>query len=74
MIVTPQGRQVLVDGGPSSEGAVEALGGELAFWYKSLDLVVLTHLDADHSRGLMEVLERYRVKGVLVGSDGVEPR
>lgn len=72
LIVTPQGRQVLVDGGPSSEGAVEALGGELAFWYKSLDLVVLTHLDADHSRGLMEVLERYRVKGVLVGSDGVD--
>ncbi|MCH9014736.1 MAG: MBL fold metallo-hydrolase, partial [Gemmatimonadetes bacterium] len=72
LIVTPRGRQVLVDGGPNSESAVEAVGGELAFGDKSLDLVVLTHLDADHSRGLMEVLDRYRVGGVLIGSDDVD--
>ena len=70
LIVTPLGRQVLVDGGPNNEGAVEAVGEELAFWDKSLDLVVLTHLDADHSRGLIEVVERYRVNGVLIGLDG----
>ena len=72
LIVTPRGRQVLVDGGPERDGAVEAVGGELAFWDKSLDLVVLTHLDADHSRGLFEVLTRYRVGGVLIGSDDVD--
>ncbi len=70
LIVTPLGRQVLVDGGPNNEGAVEAVGEELAFWDKSLDLVVPTHLDADHSRGLIEVVERYRVNGVLIGLDG----
>lgn len=72
LIVTPRGRQVLVDGGPANQAAVEALGGELAFWDKSLDIVVMTHLDADHSRGLIEVLERYRVGGVLTGSDHVD--
>lgn len=29
--------------------------------------MVLTHLDADHSRGLLEVLDRFDVSGVLVG-------
>ncbi len=72
LIVTPQGRQVLIDGGPDSQGAVQAVGAELSFWDKSLDLVVLTHLDADHSRGLIEVLDRYQVGGVLTGSDSVE--
>lgn len=33
----------------------------------SLDIVVLTHLDADHSRGLLEVLDRYQVASVLMG-------
>ena len=72
LIVTPRGRQVLVDGGPDRDGAVEAVAAELAFWDKSLDLVVLTHLDADHSRGLFEVLNRYRVGGVLIGSEDVD--
>ncbi len=30
-------------------------------------MLVLTHLGADHSRGLLEVLDRYRVASVLVG-------
>jgi competence protein ComEC len=34
---------------------------------QSLDLVLLTHMDADHSRGLLEVLQRYHVGSVLVG-------
>jgi len=72
LIVTPRGRQVLVDGGPDRDGAVEAVAAELAFWDKSLDLVVLTHLDADHSRGLLEVLNRYHVGGVLTGADDVD--
>ena len=72
LIVTPGGRQVLVDGGPERDGAVRAVSGELVFWDKSLDMVVLTHLDADHSRGLLEVLNRFRVGGVLVGSDDVD--
>ena len=63
---------MLVDGGPERDGAVRAVSGELAFWDKSLDMVVLTHLDADHSRGLLEVLNRFRVGGVLVGSENVD--
>jgi competence protein ComEC len=67
LIVTPNGRQVLIDGGPGLESATTALSVALPYWDRSLDLVALTHLDADHSRGLLEVLDRYRVRGALVG-------
>ncbi len=67
LIVTPSGRQVLVDGGPEAESATRALSGLLSPMDRSLDLVALTHLDADHSRGLLQVLNRYRVDDVLVG-------
>ena len=35
-------------------------------------MVVLTHLDSDHSRGLLEVLDRYRVGSVLFGPQDVK--
>ncbi|MBM3943068.1 MAG: DUF4131 domain-containing protein [SAR202 cluster bacterium] len=72
LVITPQGRQVLVDGGPDAQSAVTALGGPLLPWDRSLDLVVLTHLDADHSLGLLEVLARYDVGLVLAGTPDPE--
>ena len=68
LIVTPQGRQVLVDGGPEIGSATRALSGPLSPWDRRLDLVILTHLDADHSRGLLKALETYRVDAVLAGA------
>ena len=67
LIVTPKGRQILVDGGPDAESATSALAATLPRGDRSLDMVVLTHLDADHSRGLLRVLDHYRVASVLVG-------
>ena len=64
-IVSPEGRQVLVDGGPGVEDAVQAIGKRLKFSDRDLDLVVLTHPDQDHFRGLTEVLDRYDVEVVL---------
>ena len=69
LIVTPQGRQVLVDGGPKTDSAIQALGETISASDRSLDLVVLTHLDAGHSRGLLQVLDRYEVGAVLTGAD-----
>ena len=69
LIVTPQGRQVLVDGGPDLDSAIGALSGAMPGSDRSLDLVVMTHLDSDHSRGLLEVLDRYQVGAVLAGAN-----
>jgi len=63
-IETAQGHQILIDGGPNST-VVEKVAGELPFWDNSLDLVILTHPDADHLTGLVPVLEQFEVENVL---------
>jgi competence protein ComEC len=61
LITSPQGQQILVDGGPSPSALTTALGKEMPFWDRSIDVVILSHPDADHLTGLTEVLKRYRV-------------
>ena len=64
-IQSPTGQQVLVDGGPDPTTLLARLGEQMPFWDRSLDLVILTHPDADHLTGLVPVLERYRVAQVF---------
>jgi competence protein ComEC len=63
-IETPQGHQILIDGG-SSKKILTKLGGEMPFWDRSLDLVILSHPEKDHLGGLNYVLRRYKVKNIL---------
>jgi competence protein ComEC len=65
ILVSQGSRQILVDGGPSPQAITMALGKEMPFWDRTIDLLVLTHPDADHITGLIEVLRRYKVKQVL---------
>ncbi len=65
LVVAPDGRQILVDGGPSPTALLNELGAVLPFWDRSLDLVVLTHPDADHMIGLVALPQRYRIAQVL---------
>jgi competence protein ComEC len=65
LIQSPDGRQILVDGGPSPTALLNELGALLPFWDRSLDLVVLTHPDGDHITGLIPLLDRYQVAQVL---------
>ena len=67
LIVTPEGSSVLVDGGPGELGAAQGVGRNIPFVDRKLDLVVLTHPEEDHFRGLLEVLQRYEVGTVLEG-------
>lgn len=63
-IEVPDGKQILVDGGPSVS-ILSKLGKILPFWDRSIDLLILTHPHADHVTGLAEVLKRYDVDAVL---------
>jgi len=65
ILVSKDSRQILIDGGPGPQAVSTALGKEMPFWDRTIDLVVLTHPDADHITGLIEVLSRYEVKQVL---------
>ncbi|MDP2967482.1 MAG: ComEC/Rec2 family competence protein [bacterium] len=63
-IKTPQGHQILIDGGPDSV-ILEKLGKELPFYDRTIDLVILTHPESDHLTGLLDVLRSYKVKNIL---------
>ncbi|MFC1873763.1 MBL fold metallo-hydrolase [Chloroflexota bacterium] len=65
VLIQKGSQQVLVDGGPSPQALTLALGKEMPFWDRTIDLVVLTHPHTDHLTGLVEVLSRYRVLRVL---------
>lgn len=58
------GNQILIDGGPDNK-VLQELGRVMPFNDRSIDLVVLTHPDADHINGLIEVLERYEIANIL---------
>jgi competence protein ComEC len=63
-IETPNGKQILVDGGPDLT-ILEKLGRELPFWDRYIDLVILTHPEYDHIGGLIEIIKRYKIGGIL---------
>ncbi len=65
LVSTPQGRHVLIDGGPDPEILLQQLGAQIPFWDRKIDLVVLTHPHADHLTGLVPVLQRYGVRQIL---------
>ena len=50
-----EGKQVLIDGGPDGK-VLSELGQVMPFNDRSIDLVILTHPDADHINGLIKVL------------------
>ena len=65
LIEAPSGTRVLVDGGPGGALVTQALGDVLSPEERRIDLMVLTHAQDDHVTGLVEVLERYDVRGAL---------
>jgi competence protein ComEC len=65
LIQTPNGQDILIDGGPDSQKINLELSEKLPFWDRTIDLVVSTQPQADHVTGLVEVLQRYEVKQVL---------
>ena len=64
-IESREGHQILIDGGPSGKIVLTKLAKVMPFWDRTIDLVVSTHPDSDHLRGLNYVLKRYRVKNIL---------
>ncbi|MDD3386431.1 MAG: MBL fold metallo-hydrolase [Candidatus Pacebacteria bacterium] len=64
-IETPQGHQIIIDGGPSKTTLIEKISENIPFWDKTIDLIILTHTDRDHITGLFEVLDNYIVENIL---------
>jgi competence protein ComEC len=60
-IRTPNGHQALIDGGATGPNTLAALGRQMPFWDRTLDLVVLSAPVDGRVTGLVPVLERYDV-------------
>jgi len=63
-IITPQQHQILIDGGPDNS-VLRKIEKRMPFWDKTIDLIILTHPEKDHIRGLLGVLERYKADYIL---------
>ncbi len=53
--------QVLIDVGPDNGQMEKCLSRYLPFWDRDLEMIIVSHWDADHSGGLKGILEKYKV-------------
>lgn len=69
-IMTPDGYEMLIDGGPTS-GVLRELVAGRSFFDRNIDVVIATHPDTDHIAGLVDVFERYNVNLIIEsGAEG----
>ncbi|MFA5987116.1 MAG: MBL fold metallo-hydrolase [Candidatus Paceibacterota bacterium] len=64
-IESPTGNQILIDGGPGGGSVLRELAKVMPFYDRSLDFTISTHPHADHLTGVLDVLNRYYVSGIL---------
>lgn len=63
-IEAPNGRQVLIDGGPDSR-VLPMLSDVMPAFDRSIDMLIATHADADHIGGLPSVIDNYQISNIL---------
>lgn len=64
LIETPDGVQMLIDGGPDGT-VLRRLATELPWFDTSIDSILGTHPDKDHIGGLVDVLKRFSVGEII---------
>lgn len=60
LIRTPKGNDIVVDGGPNDK-ILNCLSKHLPFWDRDIELMLMTHPDADHLTGLISVTQSYNI-------------
>lgn len=61
--------QILVDAGPN-EKVLNCLSKNMPFFDKTIEIVALTHPEADHLTGIIPVMDKYQVDYFLTGPEG----
>lgn len=65
ILITFGSVQILTDGGPD-KSVLTCLGKHMPFWDREIELVILTHPDADHATGITSILQNYQVDKILL--------
>lgn len=66
LVLMPEGKQMLIDGGPD-DSVLQQLGKYMPAFDNKIETVILTHPHADHLTGLNKVLEKYKVDKIYEG-------
>lgn len=66
-LITYKSSQILIDGGPNKK-VTECVSKNIPFWDRTLEIVILTHPQADHFLGLIEIFKNYNVNTFLVNN------
>lgn len=64
LIVTPTGKKILIDGGEAEQNILVPY--LLARKIKTIDYIIVSHFDSDHSGALKEVVESLDVKNLII--------
>lgn len=64
LVITPTGKKVLIDGGEAEQNILVPY--LLARKIRTLDYVIVSHFDSDHSGGVREVIEKLKVKKLVI--------
>jgi competence protein ComEC len=65
LIQTPNGAQILVDGGPYPNRLREAVGDALPYWDRELDMIIITQPKDSASKAIPALLDRYSVQTIV---------
>lgn len=70
LIVTPKNKKILIDGG---EGTPEVLLSYLLDRrINKIDYIIISHFDSDHCNGLIEIIEKIKVKNIIISRQSEE--
>ena len=76
LIVTPFNKKILIDGGGSEQNDNYDIGEETLIPYllgrgiNKLDYIIVSHFDSDHVEGLLTVMEKLKVRQVIISKQG----
>lgn len=65
LIQTPEGRNILINGGPSISDLSDELGRRLPFFTRKLDWLIIASTQEDQVAALPRIVERYTPENVL---------
>lgn len=75
LIQTPSNKTILIDGGGSETGSFDVgnktlLPFLLEHGVMKIDYMMFSHLDSDHCAGLFTILEKLKVKNIIISKQG----
>lgn len=69
ILITKGFNQILIDGGPNNK-VLNCLKKNMPFFDKKIEIVAVTHPEADHMTGIVSVVEKYQIGWFLIGPEG----